>query len=212
MFRRIHSRLGTAGLLVAVVALVAAVTGTALAAGGALTKKQEKQVIRIAKKYAGKPGPAGAAGPAGPQGPKGDAGPKGEKGQDGAEGPEGPTGPAGPTETALPSGETLTGSYALYDKPAVAEETRWVSISFPLRVFPAPELGTPQSDPVACPGTPEKPEAAPGFVCLYKDDTSNLFRSGQFYSDPTSGVVLEYTLNEAGVAAYARGTWAVTAG
>ena len=63
-FSRIHDKLGTAGLVVAVIALVFAMVGGAFAAAG-LTTKQKKQVKTIAKKYAGK---QGSAGPQGPQG------------------------------------------------------------------------------------------------------------------------------------------------
>jgi hypothetical protein len=89
MISRLHRRLGTAGLIVAVVALVLALTGAAFAASGALTGKQKKEVEKIAKKYAGKQGAPGAAGPAGAAGPKGDIG---AAGQNGAAGPEGKQG------------------------------------------------------------------------------------------------------------------------
>ena len=93
-FSRMHDKLGTAGLFVAIAALVAALAGTALAAGG-LTKQQEKQVTKIAKKYAGKPG---AQGPQGPQGPAGPAGAKGDPGAQGAPG-------VGVKVTSLASGD-----------------------------------------------------------------------------------------------------------
>jgi hypothetical protein len=80
MYQRIKDRFGTAGLVVAVIALVAAVGGTALAAGG-LTKSQEKQVTKIAKKYAGKPGAIGPAGANGTNGTNGAAGAKGADGE-----------------------------------------------------------------------------------------------------------------------------------
>jgi hypothetical protein len=96
--RAIREPFGTAGLVIACVALVAALGGTALAAKGALTGKQKKEVEKIAKKFAGKPGAPGAAGPAGPQGTagaKGDAGDKGEKGEKGDAGSPGSPGPKG---------------------------------------------------------------------------------------------------------------------
>ena len=71
MFSRMHNKLGTAGLLVAIVALVFAMVGGAYAAKGALTGKQKKEVEKIAKKYAGKPGAQGPQGAAGLVGPKG---------------------------------------------------------------------------------------------------------------------------------------------
>jgi hypothetical protein len=68
-----------------VVALLVALGGTALAASGALTGKQKKEVKAIAKSFQGT-GPGGAAGPPGPTGPagsKGDQGAKGDKGDPG---------------------------------------------------------------------------------------------------------------------------------
>lgn len=82
---RLKEPFGKAGLTVAICALILGMVGGAYAAGG-LTKSQEKQVTKIAKKYAGKPGAAGPAGPQGSPGPagaKGDAGPKGDPGNAG---------------------------------------------------------------------------------------------------------------------------------
>ena len=98
MISRIHSKLGTAGFVVAIVALVAALGGGAYAAQQAgLNGKQKKQVKSIAnseaKKYANSnPGPTGAQGPqgiTGPQGSKGDAGNPGSNGSDGSDGSDG---------------------------------------------------------------------------------------------------------------------------
>jgi collagen triple helix repeat protein len=94
--RAIREPFGTAGLIVACVALVLALTGAAFAAAG-LTGKQKKEVEKIAKKYAGKPGAAGAAGPAGPQGAAGANGKDGTQGAQGDKGAKGDTGsPGGP--------------------------------------------------------------------------------------------------------------------
>jgi len=118
--RAVREPLGTAGLIVACVALVAALGGSAFAAAK-LTSTQKKEVTKIAKKYAGKPGGPGAVGP---QGPKGDTGAPGARGDDGAtglQGPPGPTGPVGPQGSTgepwtaggtLPPGEILTGMYS----------------------------------------------------------------------------------------------------
>jgi len=81
MLSKLHSRLGTAGFIVAIVALIAAVAGTAFAATG-LNSKQKKEVKSIAKSFQGK-GPAGPQGPAGPVGPQGAKGDAGAPGQDG---------------------------------------------------------------------------------------------------------------------------------
>jgi len=92
--KRFRDRLGAngPGLTVAVIALVFALVGGAFAASGALTGKQKKEVIKIAKKYAGKPGPAGAVGPQGSPGPKGDKGDKGDPGIQGQAGEKGKDG------------------------------------------------------------------------------------------------------------------------
>lgn len=112
MFSKLHERLGTAGLIVAVVALVVALSGTAIAAKKFITKPE---AIKIAKKYAGKngkdgaPGAPGAVGPVGPQGAKGDPGAPGTPGPKGATGPTGAAGTngaAGATGTAGATGAT----------------------------------------------------------------------------------------------------------
>jgi hypothetical protein len=79
----LHKRIGTASLILGVVALVLALAGGAFAAGGGLTGKQKKEVIKIAKKYAGKDGAPGA------QGPQGSPGSNGANGKDGANGTPG---------------------------------------------------------------------------------------------------------------------------
>jgi hypothetical protein len=86
MYRRFQNRFGTAGVIVAVVALIVALSGTALAASGALTGKQKKEVEKIAKKYAGKPGTPGAAGANGTNGTNGKDGSNGTSGKDGLPG------------------------------------------------------------------------------------------------------------------------------
>jgi len=94
MLKKAKERMGTAGLIVAVIALVFAMVGGAYAASK-LNGKQKKEVKKIAKKYAGKDGatgPQGAAGPAGAPGPRGPIGPQGEKGEEGEEGLEGEPG------------------------------------------------------------------------------------------------------------------------
>ncbi len=93
--RRLNEPFGKAGLTVAVLALVVAMAGGAYAAGG-LTKTQEKQVTKIAKKYAGKPGAAG------PTGPAGTAGAAGKNGTDGTNGGPGTNGKSVAIGTTAP--------------------------------------------------------------------------------------------------------------
>lgn len=97
----IHQKLGTAGFVIAIVALVASLGGGAYAASNGLNGKQKKEVKSIAKQFAGKNGAAGATGPAGPQGP---AGQNGAAGKDGAPGSAGAAGKS-VTVTEIPAEE-----------------------------------------------------------------------------------------------------------
>jgi hypothetical protein len=92
---KIHQRLGTAGFVISIVALVAALGGGAYAASGKLTGKQKKEVQKIAKQYAGKPGANGTNGTNGAPGPKGDTGSAGSNGTDGTNGAPGAPGTDG---------------------------------------------------------------------------------------------------------------------
>lgn len=152
MFSKLQERFGTAGLVVAIMALVIALAGTAIAAQKALNGKQKKEVQKIAKKYAGKPGKDGAQGPAGPAGPQGAPGGAGSQGKqgatgptglDGADGADGATGPTGDPWTAggtLPEGETETGAWS-FGKVTVSEFTDLnLTVSFPIPLSsPLPE-------------------------------------------------------------------------
>jgi hypothetical protein len=99
---RVHQKLGTAGFVISIVALVAALCGGAYAAGGGLTGKQKKEVTKIAKKYAGKPGAAGAPGAPGANGTNGAAGETGAAGTNGTNGTNGSPGAAGKSVVATP--------------------------------------------------------------------------------------------------------------
>jgi hypothetical protein len=96
-YRALHNRFGTAGVILGVIALVLALGGTALAAKGALTGKQRKEVEKIAKKYAGKPGAPGTVGTNGTNGTNGKDGTNGAPGKDGEDGTDG----TGATATAF---------------------------------------------------------------------------------------------------------------
>jgi hypothetical protein len=129
MLTRLHRHFGTAGLIVAIVALVTALGGGAYAAtsgpgsGGGKATASAK----------GKPGPrgkTGKTGPTGPAGPQGLAGANGVKGDTGLQGKEGATGKEGPMgkegkegkagkdgktgfTDVLPPGKTETGAWAI---------------------------------------------------------------------------------------------------
>lgn len=103
----IREPFGTAGLIVAVIALVFALAGGAIAAAVGLNGKQKKEVTAIAKKFAGTPGAAGANGAAGSQGPHGLPGPEGPQGPEGPEGLEGLQGPKGINGTNGTNGKSV---------------------------------------------------------------------------------------------------------
>jgi Collagen triple helix repeat (20 copies) len=214
MFTRIHNKLGPAGLIVAIVALVAALTGSAFAAG-VFTKKQEKQIIKIAKKYAGKQGPQGVPGPQGPTGPAGKEGARGTVGPEGPEGGTGPEGPPGPTTAILPPGETESGIWSFTNIDVISA---FSTITYGLRLeeeatphwIPAPGVST---DP-DCPGNAGEPKAEPGELCVYAIESGNVgtpnFSAGN-QVDTESGQTMEFTLTDKTKEAYGRGSWAVTA-
>jgi len=137
--RAIREPFGTAGLIVAMIALVAALGGTALAAAK-LNSTQKKEVEKIAKKFAGKPGSAGSTGPAGGAGPAGLAGGTGKAGNNGKEGKEGKEGSPWTAGGTLPSGRTLKGEWnadAVTVAPFTALHT---AVSYALPLSAAPNL------------------------------------------------------------------------
>ncbi len=203
MISRIHSKLGTAGLVVAIVALVVALTGAAYAAGG-LTKQQEKQVTKIAKKYAGKQGATGPAGPQGPAGGKGDAGAPGSPGAPGAPGSPWPGG------GLLPSGETETGAWGVGPSGV-----GFVSFSFNLPLSEKPTivyLKKGEDETAECPGTVEEPQASSGILCIYTSEENEIEYKSISGIAPAAFVSgADAFFESKGGFPIALGTWAVTA-
>jgi len=166
LYQRFHDRFGSAGVILGVIALILALGGTALAAKGALTPQQKKEVKKIAKKYAGKNGKNGKDGAPGAPGAQGPAGPAGKDGVDGEDGAPGASvtgtpvnaGGACGTETGviytlsgtptkicngktgftetLPSGKTETGVWAL----GIDDEASIVPLTFNIPLVEAPEF------------------------------------------------------------------------
>jgi len=224
MFERIHQKLGTAGFIISIVALVAALGGGAYAASGALTGKQKKEVEKIAKKYAGKPGANGATGPAGATGPvgaKGDAGvagaegkqgPKGEQGEEGEEGEKGSPWAAGGT---LPEGATETGTWSASGL-AGAEVYVPIAFSVPLgaTITGSKAHLVPEGGEGVCTGTAIAPTAPAGELCVYETEFSGVTSAGIWNTSVlatgagTTGAFL--ILEGVTSTSQAYGTWAVT--
>lgn len=109
MFQRIHQKLGTAGFVISIVALVAALGGGAYAASGALTQKQKKEVKKIAQTEAKKLATAGPQGSAGAPGAKGDTGSAGANGTNGTNGSNGQSVTGEPIAAGGACGSGVTG-------------------------------------------------------------------------------------------------------
>lgn len=210
----------SAAFVFAIVALVAALGGGAYAASGALSGKQKKEVEKIAKKYAGKPGPTGAVGPAGQagaSGAKGDTGPEGKAGSEGKQGQRGLPGETGFT-AVLPEGETETGTWAI--GIALGNEAVLMPLSFniPLEAAVVPHLinatgeevleGSTQPSTV-CQGTNAAPTAPPGQLCLYSGRFEGFTIAPFLNESSTTGAVLAFVAAAEG--AIGSGNWAATA-
>lgn len=100
-------------MLVAFIAVVLAMTGSAFAARSLITGADIKDgsisradlSSRTVRSLKGKRGPAGRDGAVGPKGPQGGTGPAGPRGAVGPAGPAGPAGPRGDTGAPGPRGE-----------------------------------------------------------------------------------------------------------
>jgi Collagen triple helix repeat (20 copies) len=231
MLSKLQNRLGTAGLIVAVVALVAALTGGAYAASGGLSGKEKTEVKAIAKQFAGKKGAKGAKGDPGAPGAVGAvgaAGPQGAPGAAGAAGKEGKEGPEGQPwvpDNVLPSEATLTGTWGI---PQNAPEGKYnAQISFPIPLEEAPEVVFVPEGKYTEPGCPGEvggiPTADAGFLCVYGDVFQETTNEGFYYGvrAPVEGefgsyasgannVGTNFKINCAGFC-FAMGSWAVTA-
>jgi hypothetical protein len=156
MLERLRTQIGTAGLVVAIAALVAALGGGAYAAtggngGGKATAsaKQGKQGKQGKPGKAGPAGPIGPAGPAGAPGAKGDTGAAGSngtngtngaKGEPGAPGKEGKAGSAWVPENTLQEGATEVGRFGFGAVTQAPAGVHFAELTFPVSLSTAPEV------------------------------------------------------------------------
>jgi hypothetical protein len=220
MFSRIHEKLGTAGFVISIVALIAALTGGAYAAG-ALNPQIKKQITKESRKFSKKFSKQFAK--EGPQGAKGDTGAQGAPGSNGAPGPAGSPWTAG---GVLPKGKTETGAWAF--GVTASNSAQLVSVSFNIPLEAAPDIHVINASGKEkvfnetasvfeeivqpdCPGEATEPEAAPGTLCLYVSKELNLFW-GEYppiTESYATGAVI--AMLPSATEARASGTWAVTA-
>lgn len=231
MFASLRARLRPSpAMVVAVVALVFAMVGGAVAAS---SQSGAGKSAATSKKKTGKRGPKGPRGPAGPIGLTGPTGPAGAPGS---------TGPAGPLLESLPAGKTLKGVWGIGGSLGADEGPgrALIQISFQFPVSPAPDVvyvneeGTgegafqlPQVGAVAalepeeaeeiCPGTAAAPASTAGTLCVYAEEEAEaFFNAGDAFGGlwatigraSTLGTVVPMRVVEE--LGYARGTWAVT--
>lgn len=203
----------TPGTAIAVVALVFAMSGGAIAAKNYTTAKADasKQTAKRGPK-----GPRGKQGVPGPQGPQGLPGPKGEKGEKGPKGDKGDTGNPGSPWTAggfLPSGATLGGTWVAGVGPdlGAGKGAAAASISFGLPIPALPNIVIVKKDQegtehaAECPGSLAVPKAAKGNLCLYTGQEAGLEFQAAVPS-PYGAIISYLGIPGTGNA----GTWAVT--
>ncbi|HET9154320.1 MAG TPA: hypothetical protein VFN85_09425 [Solirubrobacterales bacterium] len=213
MFSRIHQKLGTAGFVIAIVALIVALGGAAYAALPGLNSKEKKEVKKIAKKFAkqGATGAPGAPGVMGPAGARGDSGAKGDTGAPGAPGETGPEGPSGPTTTKLAPGQTVKGLWQFQFDRRIGPLGP-LTISYPLLVEPAPiEVYVPPhgSDP-NCPGTVDDPQANRNYLCIYAKLANGTEPAPSELENKPWGWQGAWEIKSGEEVALARGSWAAT--
>jgi hypothetical protein len=97
-------------------------------------------------------------------------GPQGRQGTQGVQGPQGVQGIPGPVTTTAPSGFTQRGFFDIAGE--TDGRTLETSIEFPLQLSTSSTVvevpnGVPNPDPTHCPGSPQAPSAAPGYLCVY---------------------------------------------
>jgi len=182
-------------LIVSIIALVVACTGTAIAANQLITSAEIKNRTIKMKDLSRALRKAVLAG-VGPTGPKGPDGAKGAAGRTGPSGATGATGVTGADGTSLfdaatiPSGTTIRGAWGGRYIAAIAgnqQNSYLLSYSFPL---PAPvalkdsnvQFGANTAGPVgdadpACTGSVAEPTAPAGKVCIYSNEGPNGTRS-----------------------------------
>lgn len=117
----------------------------------------------------------------------------------------------------LPAGATIRGFWGMGWQAAAGGEFQETYLAFGYTLAAAPTAhfipngGTP---PAGCPGTSEDPQADPGHLCVYEDNTGNTQSKNvcSSFSCPAAtpwGVQLRGFSVAAG-SAWMRGTWAVT--
>jgi Collagen triple helix repeat (20 copies) len=210
-------------LAVAMLALLVALTGTAVATTsavvtgkqivngsitGADVKNRSLRPIDFRGSLRGPRGLQGMPGPQGPQGQSGIAGQPGPKGDQGEKGDKGEKGQDLTVDSTLPPGKTLAGVWATSEHyQSVTFQPR---LAFSIQEANHHYIGLGDPKPPACQGTTAAPTAAPGHLCIYANWEFDV-TSAQFVNTEFSKLGFSLFFYYASANGNARGTWAATA-
>lgn len=207
MFRVIRRNL-TPPTALAVIALVFAMSG------GAIAAKNAGDSAEASKSQRGPKGPRGKPGPQGPQGPQGLKGDTGERGPIGPQGPKGDTGDPWTAGGFLPSGVTIGGTWVAGAGseivPTKGAAAASISFGIPLKGVPVIKIVKKgkegEENATECPGSIFVPKAAKGVLCLYTAEEAAGMTFQSATPSPYGGIVTFLGTPGTGSA----GVWAVT--
>ena len=205
-------------MIVAMLALFVALTGTAVATTSALIGSAQIRNNSITgldvKNRSLRPidfrgsvrGPRGLRGLPGATGATGATGAKGDKGDTGAPGPF--------PDGDVPSGKTLRGSFALEGRALgaggniLADEISYVFTLASVPTTHVVPVGGP--NPPECTGSITLPQAAPGHLCVYEGQHNANAGALSVFNNRRTGSHLQVSADADGIF-FITGNWAVTA-
>jgi len=193
--------------VIATLALVFAMSGSAIAAKHYLLNSTKQISPSLMKKLHGRTGAGGPRGAAGAQGAPGAQGPAGAKGD-----------PGSPSPSVLASGQSESGDYVLNENNTKSGDETGVGASY-ATPLPAPlgegkyEYLAPGKTSPQCSGPGH---AAPGFLCIYSlqsvgvdfEEVFNPEKAGSFGSG-VFGFEIAFDTKSTSILNF--GTWTVTA-
>jgi hypothetical protein len=223
----------SAGLIVGIIALIVALSGTAVASSLITSAQIKNGTIQLKdlstkarKALTGRTGARGATGAAGERGAQG------LQGLQGLQGIQGPKGDPGTSifDASIPSGKTIKGVWGGLFTSAGPGTVFSPRIGFPIPApagltsanvsfSPSTPATTPGEQDPTCTGTADAPTAPAGKVCIYADavganvtDLTGLALDGDNSPQSRLGLAVQITTNAAAATTFqARGTWAYTA-
>ena len=205
-------------LIVAMLALFVALTGTAVATtsaliGSAQIRNNSITGLDVKNKSLTPKDFRGSI--RGPRGLRGLTGATGAPGAPGAKGDKGDKGDAGPLVNTLPAGATLRGMYAWADRTAATGYNPVVPLTYPYPLPSSPTINVIAvggASTANCPGTVADPQALPGHLCVYqqRNDGNLAFSVLNEVQGGRFGAVLYFPIADGTDYEY-EGTWAVTA-